>query len=269
MAVKILYSNVQSIFNKFNELAAYAAEEDPDFILLTETWCNVTINNAALSIPGYQLETDLRRDRENTTNGIGGGLLVYTKNGLKVTTCKQLENYNLLQYCAFSLITDREPVNIVLVYRPPSSDKKNTEELCNLTRSLPRNTILIGDINFPKIDWSGDGGGGGGGGDFYTTVRDSNLDQLVNFPTHKKGNTLDLIITNMSNSIISVSCSAPLGKSDHCVILTEVLMPNLDKKNKPKIENWAKADKIAMANHLGQMDWEKVLKENKVEPAWQ
>ena len=36
-----------------------------------------------------------------------------------------------------------------------------------------------------------------------------------------------------------------------------------------KIENWAKADKIAMANHLGQMDWEKVLKENKVEPAWQ
>ena len=46
-------------------------------------------------------------------------------------------------------------------------------------------------------------------------------------------------------------------------------MPNLDKKNKPKIENWAKADKIAMANHLGQMDWEKVLKENKVEPAWQ
>ena len=51
-----------------NELAAYAAEEDPDFILLTETWCNVTINNAALSIPGYQLETDLRRDRENRYN---------------------------------------------------------------------------------------------------------------------------------------------------------------------------------------------------------
>ena len=35
--VKILYSNVQSVFNKLNELAAYAAEENPDFILLTET----------------------------------------------------------------------------------------------------------------------------------------------------------------------------------------------------------------------------------------
>ena len=87
-AVKILYSNVQSVFNKLNEPAAYAAEENPDFILLTETWCNDTINNAALSLPGYQLETNLRRDRENTTNGIGVGLLVYTRDGIKVTTCE-------------------------------------------------------------------------------------------------------------------------------------------------------------------------------------
>ena len=38
---------------------------------------------------------------------------------------------------------------------------------------------------------------GGGRGAFYITVWDSNLDQQVNFPTHKKGNTLDLILTNM------------------------------------------------------------------------
>ena len=133
---------MQSVFNKLNELAAYAAEENPDFILLTETWCNDTINNAALSLPGYQLETDLRKDRENTSNGIGGGLLVYTRDGIKVTTCKQLENYKLLQYCAFSIITDKEPVNMVLVYRPPNSDRYNTDELCNLTINLPKNSIL-------------------------------------------------------------------------------------------------------------------------------
>ena len=85
MPVKIMYSNVQSVFNKLNELASYVADENPDFILLTETWCNGSINNAALVLPGYQLEIELREDRENTVNGIGGGLLVYTKNGIKVT----------------------------------------------------------------------------------------------------------------------------------------------------------------------------------------
>ena len=231
---------MQSVFNKLNELAAYAAEENPDFILLTETWCNSMISNAALTLPGYQLETDLRIDRENTTNGIGGGLLVYTKDGIKVTTCKQLENYKLTQYCAFSIMTGKEPVNIVLVYRPPNNDKTNMDELCKLVRNLPKNTILIGDINFPKIDWSGDGGGGGGGGGaFFSAVQDSNLEQLIHFPTHKKGNTLDLLLTNIPNNILAISNSPPLGKSDHCVILAEVFLPTLEKKNKRKIENWA------------------------------
>ena len=261
---------MQSVFNKLNELAAYAAEENPDFILLTETWCNDTINNAALSLPGYQLETDLRKDRENTSNGIGGGLLVYTRDGIKVTTCKQLENYKLLQYCAFSIITDNEPVNMVLVYRPPNSDKCDTDELCKLIRNLPKSTILIGDINFPKIDWSGDGGGGGGGGGaFFSAAQDSNLEQLVHFPTHKKGNTLDLILTNMPNNILAVSSNPPLGKSDHCVILTEILLPSLAKKNKRKVENWAKVDEKAMLNHIGQMDWDIVIQQNNVESAWQ
>ena len=101
--VKIMYSNVQSIFNKLNEITTFVVEVKPDFILLTETWCNGSKNDAALSLPGYQLETDLRRDREDTTNGIGGGLLVYTKTGIKVAPRRDLENCGFLQCCAFSI----------------------------------------------------------------------------------------------------------------------------------------------------------------------
>ena len=54
---------------------------NPDIILLTETWCNDQITDMFLRIPGYELQTDLRRDREDTRNGIGGDLLVYTKAG--------------------------------------------------------------------------------------------------------------------------------------------------------------------------------------------
>ena len=249
-----------------NELASCAAEERPDFILLTETWCNASINNAALSLPGYQLETDLRKDRENTANGIGGGLLVYTKNGIKVTVCKILENYDFLQYCAFSIITDHAPVTIVLVYRPPSSGNKNNDELCKIIRNLPKNTILIGDFNFPKLDWSV--GGGGGSNLFLTTVRECGLEQLINFPTHKKGNILDLLLTNMNNNVISIQNNAPLGKSDHCTIIMEVLLPTLVTKKNVKIQNWAKADTAALTSYLKQKDWEQVLNKTDVEQAW-
>ena len=38
--VRIIYTNAQSILGKLNELATYAVDEKPDFILLTEIWCN-------------------------------------------------------------------------------------------------------------------------------------------------------------------------------------------------------------------------------------
>jgi hypothetical protein len=52
---------------------------EPDIILLTESWCNSTTTDAALALEGYNLETELRRDRTDTSAGIGGGLLVYTR----------------------------------------------------------------------------------------------------------------------------------------------------------------------------------------------
>ena len=42
---------------------------------------------ASLNINGYELLMDLRRDRSDTANGIGGGLIVYARNGLAVLPC--------------------------------------------------------------------------------------------------------------------------------------------------------------------------------------
>ena len=70
----------------------HAVDQCPDIILLTETWCNANMLDLALAIPGYQSETDLRTDMRDTTNGLGGGLLVYSKLGLKfdhVTSSKR------------------------------------------------------------------------------------------------------------------------------------------------------------------------------------
>jgi hypothetical protein len=65
------------VVSKLGELTAISQDLEPGLILLTETWCNESMSNASLALENYRLETDLRRDRSDAKNGIGGGLLVY------------------------------------------------------------------------------------------------------------------------------------------------------------------------------------------------
>ncbi len=70
------------------------------------------VNNAFLSINGFDLQTDLRMDREDTSQGRGGGLLVYVRTGVKILKL-DLE-CNFWQHCKF-LIGD-----IFILIWPPS-----------------------------------------------------------------------------------------------------------------------------------------------------
>ena len=70
--------------NKINDLCVLINDSDPDVILITETWCSEEISNAMLNIPEYFIEPELRLDRTDTMNGVGGGLLVYVKDSLIV-----------------------------------------------------------------------------------------------------------------------------------------------------------------------------------------
>jgi len=109
--------------------------------------------NAALEIENYHQETELRKDRCDTTAGIGGGLLVYVRSEIKILPCDRFSESKFNQFCAFKLSTHGEDITLILAYRPPSSGHENTAELCDILRKLDNNTILIGDINLPGINW--------------------------------------------------------------------------------------------------------------------
>ena len=113
----ILYLNAQSIISKMDELASCVSEVGPDLILICETWCQPDITAAFLQLPGYELIPDLRKDREDTVNGVGGGLLVYARNGLVVLKCDTGCVFN--QHCSFKVMTEKDQLNITLVYCPP------------------------------------------------------------------------------------------------------------------------------------------------------
>ena len=77
--IRVLYSNVRSIVNKIDELKHSTYNLKPNVICICETWTNDSILNAYLSIEDYSILC--RKDRNDTDQGKGGGLLVYVKTG--------------------------------------------------------------------------------------------------------------------------------------------------------------------------------------------
>ena len=133
---------------KVDELAGVAVTLQPDIILISESWCNSEISDAHLSVDGYEVQPDLRVDRQDTAQGRGGGLLVYVRNGLKVLTCDR--NISFHQYCKFSVAD----VTLYLIYRSPNAPAQSILELEQLVRAAEKNSVLIGDFRdlFDKIE---------------------------------------------------------------------------------------------------------------------
>ena len=251
-----------------NELAAVSEDIKPDIILLTETWCNDSIVNVSLQLPGYNLETDLRRDRVDTGGGVGGGLLVYSREGLKIVLNDKHMDNTFNQFCDFKIATGGQPLNIVLVYRPPSAGADNTEKLCEILRKLETNTIVIGDFNLPGVVWEEREGGGAKARQLVETVEKEGLQQMVSFPTHVKGNILDLVLTNCLEKIVSITDVGRLGKSDHCMIEVTVAVRWEERRRSRKVVNWRKANYEEMRLKLNKVDWKYFMENQSAEMAW-
>ena len=99
------------------------------------------------------------------------------------------------------------------IYKSPSSSPENLDELNKLLTTVSKekkfsHIMVIGDFNFPKIDWKnwltkGDKNSE----NFVESIRDSYMFQHVMENTRMRENcepsTLDLILTNDENMIES------------------------------------------------------------------
>ena len=234
-----------------------ASEEKPDLILLTETWCSDHITDAFLTIPGYEIQ--VRVDRINTDKGRGGGLLVYSRTGIPILVHDTTSTFN--QYCSFKVYD----LTVFLIYRSPSSGVENLRALEELIVKVEKNTILIGDFNLPDLDWE-KGTASGRTRKLLEVANDNMLEQLVKFPTHLKGNILDLVLTNVPERVHEVEEVGRLGASDHVAILTKVGTGVKKEKNVVKYL-WGKADWEAMEADLERESWQE-LDSLDAEVAW-
>ena len=209
---------------------------------------------------GYNIINELRCDRFDTSNGIGGGLLVFSKEKLDILAYDKTNDFN--QYVNFKISTSNSYVNIVLIYRPPNCNVDNCDKLNNLVKNAPSNTIFIGDFNFPKIDWTNlicenDNKSI----DFLNVCIDNNFTQYVDFPTHSRNNILDLVLCN-ADSITSIDNLGPLGNSDHVMLMINTNYFMKKDCNDYIRYDWNKANYRQMENELDNIDWNSEITDN-------
>jgi endonuclease/exonuclease/phosphatase family metal-dependent hydrolase len=127
-------------------------------------------------------------------------------------------------------LKDEDTLLLGYIYRSPlgslPEQKETTSQLCRLfslaTAMNPTHLVIMGDFNFPDIDWKNGLSTAGiqhHSHDFICTTQDSLLFQHVLEPTRYRPGTapnlLDLIFSNEDGIISNLSYLPGLGESDH------------------------------------------------------
>jgi Reverse transcriptase (RNA-dependent DNA polymerase)/Endonuclease-reverse transcriptase len=251
------------VVGKIDELCTIASDFKPDLILLTETWCHEQISDAFLEIPGFELINDLRIDRNNTDKGRGGGLLVYSRKDLPVYVLSIDGDNNHFQYCKFKVMD----LTFYLIYRSPNSGADSISGLARLIREAEKNCLFFGDFNLPDIDWEG-GVARGRSRELLEAVNDRLMEQLVQFSTHVRGNTLDLLLTDVPERVIDVADEGRLGASDHVLVAARIAVGAGPPPTDRGLPDWGRADWQGMQAELQQLNWDQILHGQSADQAW-
>ena len=171
--------------------------------------------------------------------------------------------------------TNNEPdIHLHVVYKPPSSSDTNINNLIKYVSNIPENSVLVGDFNFPDINWSTlqcpsvDS-------PFLDMCNDKFLNQLVDFPTNftpqKNGSVtatcIDLVLTNC-NSVASIAPCGQLGASKHSMLSVDLIMPVTENPSFEMIPDYSKADFNEIKLKLEYVDWHTELQNKDTLDTW-
>lgn len=92
--ITCLYVNARSLLNKLDQMASLLVEEEPTIAIICETWTHEGIGNAEISFSGYNIL--VRKDRLDTQNGRGGGLLMLVREGNKASEINTKSEFHQL-----------------------------------------------------------------------------------------------------------------------------------------------------------------------------
>ena len=273
--LKCLNTNAQSLQFKMDELKQVIKENNVQIITVTESW-GQPWKEATLEIDGF---TMYRKDR--TDGRKGGGCIIYISRELKSFTCKDLDNLqgDDAVWCWVKL-TKETKILIGCMYRAPSSPSENNERLMNqIIRAkevVGQNRILLmGDFNLKEINWLENDVTGPITAiphKFYECINDCFLHQHVFAPTRFRGeqeSTLDLIFTREEEDIKNIEVIQPLGKSDHGIVICDLICEWKTNKNDKPRRLYHKGNYTEINRCLNEVNWEAEFEGKNIHQKWE
>ena len=245
----------------------------PDALAITEIKAknprNI-IQESEIQIKDYELFHNL--DAET----VGRGVCIYIKESLNPNLSNIKPDLKESIWAEFKE-TATKKVMIGCIYRSPNSSEENNKKINTFIGGLGnlKNTelILVGDYNYPKIIWDEEGNGttqDRTSQEFLENIRNAYLTQHITEPTRyrqgQKENILDLVFTLREEIIEDIKLLPPIGKSDHCSMIFNVLGEDTGQKDTKTVYNYHKANYEGMKNDIKNIKWKDCI--NEVEEGW-
>ena len=258
-----------------SELRLIVSENAPDIIAVSEIKPKnfERVRTAAeYKIDNYDMEFENVFIKDSSR-----GLMVYIHESIKfnrIDLKKILGNSEIPQEilaCEVKL-TGNDKMLFCAVYRCGSCSEYNNVVMNNAIQKLSTanfsHVCIVGDFNYPKIDWNSWSSGSSSMDDgykFIECIRDSFLFQHVSTPTRGRGSDkpscIDLVLTNEELMIENLDIGAPLGRSDHAMISFDFICKT--EECPPKILfQYEKADYKKMFDMLN-VEWENLFSSHK------
>ena len=262
--IRCLYMNARSLVSKKDELLVLIDIYKPQIIGVTESWGTTDINDSEFCITGYNL---FRKDRPTVNKG--GGVLLYVSNELEAVEWNPQSQFPEQVWCKLKVRTGDELL-VGVCYRSTNKEifaDTSEKQLIELIQELHgKHIMLMGDFNYPDIDWSTLQSHTSSGQTFLDSIEDCFLTQHVTEPT-RGDSRLDLVFTNEPNMIDKVEVLGKLGNSDHNMLFWSAEVRASTLLNSKHIRDYNRGNYEAMRSELQATKWEEVLRGNTCE-AW-
>ena len=204
----------------------------------------------------------------------GGGVAVLYKNNLQVVEVDVPFDKDLnFELVCIDVHNNDSFIRLCCVYLPPSQTDSVVLELCKsleFVLSVQSPVFIFGDFNFPHIDWSVPSTNGDSAHTIFLNFCSSHaLYQSVDFPTHDKGNILDLVLCNPSGKslLYDTNSQAPPWDTDHFLISFLLnFSPSKCLKGNVLTPDFNKANYDLISADLDLVEWDAIFAEHNSDP---
>jgi hypothetical protein len=238
-----MYTNLRSIMNKEkkDELLLRMTIGRVDILAVTESWTHPEIGDAEINIEGYKV---FRRDRTKTK---GGGVLIYVSEKIVAYSVGEDSQCETLWVEVKAV---GGTLKFGVCYKSPNAKEEEVEKLFqDIEKHSTGDTIIMGDFNYPDINWVAGNSTGDGANKFMELIQDCFLHQHVFVPT-RGGAILDLVLSTEQNLVQELRVECPVANSDHNVIMFMVPAGAKIETRENTVYNYHKADYETINNKL-------------------